>query len=47
MGVGSGGGRPLPQRGFGGATPEKILKFYDIKDAFLCILNELDGLVYS
>ena len=35
-GVGSGGGRPRPPpvRGFGGITPEKILKFYIAKDAF-------------
>ena len=36
VGVGSGGGRPRPPpvRGFGGITPEKILKFYIAKDAF-------------
>jgi hypothetical protein len=26
LGVGPGGGRPLPEGGFGGITPEKILE---------------------
>ena len=27
------------RKGFGGITPEKILKFYIAKDAFSCIIN--------
>ena len=40
-GGGSGGVRPRPPtvRGFGGITPEKILKFYIAKYAFSCIIN--------
>ena len=36
-GVGMGGGRPLPQGGFGGVTPEKIFKLYVTNGEFSCI----------
>jgi hypothetical protein len=34
LGVGPGGGRPLPEGGFGGITPEKILE-----TTLMCILE--------
>jgi hypothetical protein len=39
LGVGAGGGRPLPQWGSGGITPGSFYLFFSAVDEFWCILK--------